>query len=164
MNPMLRALCMAAIAGGVLRVAGSFVTHMFSPSTLAALYFLTDICLLAGIAGLYWSRRSSIGIAGTLGVAIFALGILFVRASALGVLGPNGYQFAAAIALVGLAILSVESLLRRNGANVSAVLWLLSLALGVVATLGFMPAAMILLAGVAFGVGFAAAGAEALAA
>ncbi len=164
MNPMVRVLGVAAMAGGALRIADSFVIHVYSLAMLAMLYLLTDIFLLAGIAGIYWSRRATIGIAGTLGAAIFTIGILLVRVAAFGMFGSSGYQLGATIALIGLAILSAETLARRNGAYVSAGLWLLSLALGVAGALGVMPAALQLLAGVAFGAGFLAAGVEALAA
>ena len=160
MNPMVRVLGVAAMAGGALRIADSFVIHAYSLAMLAMLYFLTDVFLLAGMAGIYWSRRAKIGIAGTLGAAIFVVGILLVRVAAFGVFGTNGYQLGAATALIGLAILSAETLTRRDGAYVSAGLWLLSLALGIAGALGVMPAALQLLAGVAFGAGFVAAGLE----
>jgi hypothetical protein len=162
MSPTLRALGVAALAGGALRVADSFSAQLFSGGMLAALYFVTDVLLLLGIAGLYWSRRATLGVAGVIGTAVFTAGILLVRISAFGVLGANGYQLGATIALLGLALLSVETLLRRSGGHGSAVLWLLALALGVVGVIGIMPAVMIVLAGVAFGAGFVAAGTEIL--
>lgn len=163
MPMFIRAFAIAAILGGVLRVADSFTTQA-SAVTLAALYFTTDVFLLLGIAGIYLSRRATIGVAGTIGSAIFALGILVVRVAAFGILGANGYQLGAAIALLGLAILSGETLLRRHGGTTSAVLWLVSLALGLVAMFGIAPAILVVAAGVAFGAGFVAAGLEILAA
>src|SRR5579871_4040650 len=125
MKPIIQALGVAAIVGGALRIADSFVTHVLVLDTLALLYVLTDIFLLLGIAGIYLSRRATLGAAGVIGATIFAAGILLVRVSAIGVLGASGYQLAASVALAGLAILSVETVIRRNGRYLSAALWLL---------------------------------------
>lgn len=160
MPNFIRALGLAAIVGGALRVVDSFVTQALPADVLATLYFATDVFLLLGIAGIYLSRR--LGIAGVIGVLIFVVAILLVRASALGILGSNGYQLAAAIALSGLVILSAESLLRRTGIA-SSMLWLSALGFGVMGVLGFVPALMTILAGVAFGVGFIVAGWQAVA-
>jgi hypothetical protein len=164
MPTLLRGLGLAAIAGGALRVVDSFTTQSLSAGTLAALYFATDVLLLLGIAGIYWSRRVSFGVAGVIGAAIFVFGILLVRVSAFGFLGTNGYQLAAALALVGLVIVSTEALLRRTDAGVSAPLWLVAFVLGVVGAFGVMTPVMTVLAGVAFGAGFVAAGFKVLAA
>ena len=99
MSSLVRIFGVSAIAGGVLRVIDSFTTHSLSAATLAALYFATDLLLLIGIAGVYWSRRAWLGIAGVVGVAIFAFGIVVIRIAAFGILGAGGYQLGAAIAL-----------------------------------------------------------------
>lgn len=163
MKPVIQILGAAAIAGGVLRIADSFVTGIFSPGTLTLLYFETDIFLLLGISGVYWARRTTIGIAGTIGTAIFVIGILFVRVSAFSALGENGYRLGSIVALFGLAIVSVETLRRRSEAYLSAALWILSMALGVAIAVGVLPAGVTILAGVSFGAGFVAAGMETLA-
>jgi hypothetical protein len=110
------------------------------------------------MAGIYWSRRATLGIAGVIGAAIFVVGIWLVRVSAIGMLGANGYQFAAAIALIGLVILSLETLLRRSGATASAVLWLGAFVFGVIGVFGVATQVMTIIAGIAFGIGFIAAG------
>jgi len=160
MPTLVRTLGLAAIAGGVLRVADSFLTQALPADVLTALYFTTDVLLLLGIAGTYLSR--TLGFAGVIGVATFVVGILLVRASAFGVLGPNGYQLAAAIALSGLVILSADFLSRRTGIA-SAMLWLSAFGFGVTGVLGIVPALMTILAGVAFGAGFIVAGVQAVA-
>ena len=159
MNPLLRASGFAAAAGGVLRVVDAFTTEVLSQGTLAALYLLTDAFLLAGVAGLWWTRRASLGVTGAVGLAIFVLGILMVRASALGI---GAYQLGAAVALVGLAIYSLETLVTRRASAWAPTAWLGSLAAGLAATAGYQPAAMTALAGVAFGAGFVVAGMEVL--
>jgi hypothetical protein len=153
-----RAFGFAAMAGGALRVVDSFLAQTLSAWTLAALYFATDVFLLLGMAGIYLDRRSTLGVAGVSGVATFVVGILLVRGAAFGMLGVNGYQLAAAIALIGLVILSTETLLRKNDATASAALWLSAFAFGMIGALGFMTPLMTILAGVAFGAGFIVAG------
>ncbi|HEX4303697.1 MAG TPA: hypothetical protein VHZ78_12950 [Rhizomicrobium sp.] len=162
MHAVLRARGLSAIAGGVLRIADSFTATSLSATTLEVLYFVTDVFLLAGIFGLWWQRRAALGIAGMVGLTVFVLGILTIRVSALGVLGTGGYRMGAAVALLGLAIYASETLLRRNAAPWAPVLWLLSLAAGIVGATGVLPEAMTAVAGVLFGAGFVAAGIESL--
>jgi hypothetical protein len=117
------------------------------------LYLVTDVLLLAGITGIWWRRRRSLGPAGHAGEAIFVAGTLTIRVSAFGILGVAGYQLGAAIALVGLAGSSVETQIRRGASLCPPVLWLVSLACGVAAALGVAPPTLIGAAGVIFGVG-----------
>jgi hypothetical protein len=155
---LVRVLGIAAIAGGVLRIVDSFTTGVLSPQILSLLYFVTDVLLLLGIAGIYWSRRAKLGIAGVGGVVIFALGILWIRIAAYIMPGANGYQLGAAIALTGLGLLSGEELLRGSGANAVPVLWLAAVLFAVTGALGAMVLFMTVAAGVAFGAGFVMAG------
>lgn len=157
-----RASAVLAVAGGGLRLANSFTTDVLPDDTLALLYLATDISLLAGIAGMWWRRRRSLGPAATTGIVIFAAGTLAIRAAALGVLGTADYQIGATIALLGLAAYSIETLLRRGAAPWAPVLWLVSLACAIVGVVGVAPPILTIAAGVAFGAGFVAAGVEAL--
>lgn len=162
MRTLLRILGLSAIAGGALRVVDSFTTESLSPATLAALYFVTDVLLLLGILGVYWSQRSKLGFAGVIGLAIFAVGIVLIRISAFGVFGANGYQLGAAIALLGLATFSAEELLCRDQTDAAAILWLAALAFGIIGALGVMVPLMTIAAGVTFGLGFVLAGRQLL--
>jgi len=160
---IVRALGLAAIVGGVLRIVDSFATQSFSPMTLSLLYFFTDAFLLLGIAGIYWRGRTTLGVAGIAGAAIFALGIAWIRIAAYAMPGTNGYQLGAAIALLGLAILSGEALWRGHGSGAAPVLWLAALLFGIVGALGLMVPVMMIAAGVAFGAGFVMAGRQVMA-
>ncbi|HXC54757.1 MAG TPA: hypothetical protein VNU97_05655 [Rhizomicrobium sp.] len=155
----LRALALAAIAGGTLRIVDSFTGTLLSAGTLAVLYFVTDILLLAGIAGLWLRRRATLIVAGTLGLAVFAVGIFMIRAAAFGI---GAYRLGAGVALLGLAVYALETLATRRAAPWAPSLWLVSLVCGIAGTLGFEPPAMTALAGVAFGAGFVATGIETL--
>lgn len=103
-----------AIAGGGLRVADSVTTNVLPADTLALLYPLTDTLLLAAGAGIWWWRRRTLGPAATAGIVIFVVGILTIRVAAFGVLGAAGYQVGAIIALLGLAVYSLDTLLRSS--------------------------------------------------
>lgn len=163
MNTALRILGLSAIAGGTLRVVDSFTAQSLTATTLAALYFATDVLLLLGIAGIYWSRRATLGIAGVIASATFAIGIVLIRISAFGVPGTNGYQLGAAIALLGLAVLSTEELLRGDGISAVAILWLAAAAFAIAGALGVLAPTMTIAAGVAFGAGFVLAGRQVVA-
>ena len=160
--PVLRASAVLAVAGGALRVANSFTTDALPGGTLALLYLATDVFVLAGIAGMWWYRRRSLGTAATTGIVIFVAGILAIRAAALGVFGAAGYQIGATIALLGLSAYSIETLLRRGAAPWAPVSWLVSLVCALVGVVGVAPPILTIAAGVAFGAGFVAAGVEIL--
>ncbi len=161
MSGLIRLGAWAAIAGGALRIADSFTQGVLSPAMLAALYLATDVLLLIGVAALWLRQRATLDIAGKAGLAIFVLGIVLVRAAALGF---GRYQTGATVAVLGLALYAIEALLAKRGQPWAPVAWLVSLAAGVAGAFGVAPEAMLALAGVAFGAGFIAAGVECLAA
>jgi len=157
-NAFPRAAGLCAVVGGALRIADSFTAGLLSPQALAALYFITDVLLLAGIAGLWAWHRVTL-LAGALGLGVAMLGLLIVRASAFGL---GSYQLGATVTLLGLTIYAVDALARRSTPPWAPLAWLIALALGVLGTAGFAPAAMTAAAGVAFGLGFVAAGLDML--
>jgi hypothetical protein len=160
MHAVLRACALSAVAGGLLRIVDSFTGAVLPAQTLAVLYFVTDVFLLAGIAGVWWRRRPALGWAAMAGLTVFVFGILAIRVSVFGALGANGYQLGATLALLGLAAYAIETLLRRNAAPWAPTLWLISLAFGIAGATGLAAEAMTVAAGVAFGAGFVAAGVE----
>ncbi len=159
MNSVPRGFGLAAMGGGALRIVNSFTGNMLSDSALTTLYFVTDVFLLTGTAGLWWRQRAAIGLAGTSGIVIFIAGIVLIRLSALHVEGL-GYQLGAAVALIGLAVYSLEALVQQAAPQWAPILWLLSLVFGVGAMLG--APMLIVLSGLVFGLGFVAMGARLL--
>lgn len=149
-----RVLGVAAIAGGVLRIVDSFTGSMLGTETLDRFYFATDVLLMLGVAGWYFSRAERLGTPGLTGffVAVFAL--LMIRSASL--FGPHGYMQGAALLLAGLAIMNVLTLFRRDGTILAPMLWLVSLVVAAMAFLASGPLAAV--AGVVFGLGFVAAG------
>lgn len=155
----LRIAGLAALVGGILRLV-NIVTTSLPQNALAAIYFVTDALLLTGVAGLWFSRRAAMGGAGTLGLAIFVVGILVVRASAFGI---GNYPLGAMIALTGLAVYSLDALVKRYMAIWAPICWLTALPPAV--TVGFLPSGHLSLVGlsaVLFGAGFIVAGLDLL--
>lgn len=105
------------MAGGGLRLADSFTTAVLSNATLAVLYLVTDVLLLAAVAGIWWWHRRTLDPAGRAGLTIAVAGTLVIRVAAFDVLGTSGYQLGAIVELVGLAVYSVDTLLRRIAAR-----------------------------------------------
>lgn len=150
---LMRLGAVAAIIGGLLRILDAFWIPV--PSIAAALYLLTDVFLLLGAAALWGTRP---GVLGKAGLIVFVIGIALVRLSAVGF---GGYQTGAGIALLGLAVYAADAL--RGGLSWPALAWLVALAFGIAGALGAAaPGLMLLCAGVAFGLGFIAAGGEML--
>jgi len=158
MNAILRVGGLAALAGGILRIANIVMTTL-PQDTLAAVYFVTDILLLSGIAGLWFSRRAAIGNGGAAGLAIAVFGILIIRASAFGV---GSYTLGALVVLIGLAVYSVDALVRRATPIWAPVCWLTALPPAL--TAGAYPGSLVLpvLATVLFGTGFVFTGLDLL--
>jgi hypothetical protein len=145
----------AAMAGGAMRIANAFTTGLLDGRTLGFLYLATDILLLLGLLAWYIARRGMLGTVGTVGFAVAVAGFLMIRSA--GLFGAAGYLNAVGTLLLGLAIMGLPVLIRREGPLVPPALWVLSLLIGL-ASFGFPPLA--LLAGILFGLAFIAAGFE----
>jgi len=144
---------MTAIAGGVLRIANTFTVHLLGAETLGFVYLFTDVFLLFGLLGWYLSRLDKLGAAGIAGFVVAIVGILIVRSAYL--FPGYGYLIGAMTLLVGLVIMNAPTLLRRDGARLSPVLWLLS-CVSAIASLAFAPLAVV--SAILFGAGFICAG------
>jgi hypothetical protein len=73
---------LVAIAGGLLRTAGSFAPVVIrSDLARESLYIAIDVCLTVGLIGFYMQRSKSIGWPGTAGLALALGGIAIVRAN-----------------------------------------------------------------------------------
>jgi hypothetical protein len=148
----------AAIGGGLLRMAAVFLTASSLPrKNLEQFYFAIDFLLLLGVFGLYARDAVKTGWLGAAGLTVFVFGILVVRSPQVSFCGTGGYQAGAAIALLGIAALSV-AMLRRKLAFAAPLLWLAALAGGLCASADILPGLATALAGLLFGAGFVAAG------
>ena len=151
-----RVLGVAAVAGGSLRIVSSFTGSVLSATVLDQLYFATDVLLMLGIAGWYFSRAERLGTPGITGLVVSVFALSMIRSASL--FGPHGYMQGAALLLAGLIVMNLLTLFRRDGTIVPTVLWLVSLVVAGMAFLASGPLAAV--AGVLFGLGFVAAGIE----
>jgi hypothetical protein len=157
---MIRLGGVAALTGGLLRIAAAFIPYVPDSPWLEGFYALIDASLLLGLIGLFAvvsDRTSALGLAG------FAIAVIGQGS----IIGPDATQFGidfylvgSLILLAGLALLSID-MLRARMMRPAAALWLLAVGLaGASAVVGQMA---VLAAGVAFGAAFAWAGAMILA-
>ena len=79
---LFRTAGLVAIAGGLLRAAGSFApVAVTSDLARESLYLVIDVCLAVGIVGFYSQRSKRIGWSGAAGLALALVGIATVRAN-----------------------------------------------------------------------------------
>lgn len=156
---LLRLGAAAAIAAGGLRIAASFIAYS-DPTTVAQeiFYLVIDLCILYGILAVYFFQRVEIG---SLGFAGF---LLAVSGGAI-IVGPDGsigdvsmYQLGSASLLLGLTLISVAGWRAARLPRYALASWILSTVFAIVGSLPGASAMLILLAGLAFGVGFVGAG------
>jgi hypothetical protein len=154
---LLRLSAVAAILGGVLRIADAFLGSA-GPQTQQLTYFATDVMLIFGLCGIYFSRSNRLGFAGLFGFFLAISGILMVRSASLSVFGLSAYLVGATVTLLGVDLISIIMLIRNAFPKIVPTLWIASLIFGVI---GLSPKTMnwaVPLAGVTFGLGFIAAG------
>ncbi len=142
---------LAAVAGGALRASSEFTAGLLEEHMLRLVYFVTDFLLIFALIGIYLRERKALGVPGLAAHAVAVAGLLMVRSAEL----FGGYQTGAAVALLGTAALGLFLLLRTR-ARLAPLLWLL--ALGLASAASASPGWTGALAGVVFGLGFAAAG------
>lgn len=152
-----RFLAASAIAGGVLRVVNAFTADLLNPQLLQIAYALTDVLLLLGLAGLLLAWRDELERLGYAGVAVAAIGLTVIRATAFSSLAMDSYAIGATIALIGVALLAADLLWRHIGSRITPLFWIAAFLLGVWSAFGGQ-AALRTLAGIAFGAGFAVVG------
>ena len=154
---LVRLAAIAAILGGALRIVDAFLSISGTQFQQLA-YFVTDVMLIFGLCGVYFSRSNRLGFPGLFGFVLAITGILMVRSAALSIFGLSAYLVGAAVTLLGVDLISIIMLIRGVFSKLVPALWIASLAFGVLGLLGAAASWAIPLAGVTFGAGFIAAG------
>jgi hypothetical protein len=145
---------MAAVIGGTLRIASTFVPYEPDSGQLETLYGVIDLCLLFGLIAIYITSAEAVGVAG-LGFFIVALaGLASIVGPDAQAFGIDFYRVGALVFVAGLAGLSIQ-LLRVRLMAPSAVLWIMTFAAGLASTA--VPQAF-LASGLCLGVSFVLAG------
>ncbi len=152
-RPFIVAAGICAVLGGTLRIVAMFGMG----SSAAYLYYVIDVFLMLGLIGWYVSRAEKLGEAGMFGFAVATIAILMIRS--IDLFGKQNYGLGAALLVIGLAIMNLPALLRRDGPQLAPALWLASLVCGI-AAFAFLP--LVYLAALLFGTAFVAAGVELL--
>lgn len=146
----------AAILAGVLRGVDAFAFKFLAMGESDPLFLVTDIALLFALIGIYARVSRAAGWAGLAGFAAALVGILLVR-SAGGII--DAYIIGAAVVAVGVAVLGAAILQTRAFPPVGPILWIVALA-AAVPVYWLESDWLFEAAGVAFGLGFIAAGVE----
>jgi hypothetical protein len=157
-SALVRVSGLAAVVGGLLRIANTFTGAWLGARALGILYFVEDLLLLAGLLGIYFSRRRESGIVGLVGFALGVVGLFTIRSASL--FGAFGYQLGAGELLVGLSILGAKRL--AAGQRAVPLLFFSALALGLTSLVPSLAGPGAILAAVAFGLGYTLAGVELL--
>jgi hypothetical protein len=151
----LAGLC--AVIGGLMRLLSPLVAGLDAQTT-QIVWLVTDILLLLGLTGIYGYSRKLLGLTGLIGFTLAVIGVLIVRSSGAEVFGPRTYAYGAVIWTVGMAVLAFPMLLRGVGHMVAAGFWTLALLIGIFSVLRPGQSWGVIAAGVAFSLGYIAAG------
>ena len=146
----------AAVLGGAMRIATAFIT--FTPETvwLEILYAIIDVLMLVATLAIYVRHMSALGLTGLVGAAFGCLGFASIIGPDPIMFGIDFYQLGAGVIVASLALMSVQ-MLRSNVLRWAAILWLLAFLFALAFSV-FDFHAMLVTSGVAFGLGFMAAG------
>jgi hypothetical protein len=151
----------AAMAAGTLRIAASFIAYS-DPTTVAQelFYLVIDLCILYGVLAVYFVQRVEVGSLGFAGFLLALSGVAII-------VGPDGsigdvgmYQVGSASLLLGLTLISIAGWRAARLPRYALATWILSTVLGILGSLPGAPTIFLLLAGLAFGIGFVGAGAR----
>ena len=148
----------AAIFGGVLRGINSFLPIATPALILELMYFLTDICILFGLMGIYGFQHKESGRWGFGGFVLAIIGTGIIIGPDGYISGVNMYPVGSLILSAGLILLSIGSWIADRFSRWIPICWTSSTLLGILGY--FIPGFSLLfvIAGVLFGLGFAGAG------
>lgn len=157
-SPFLRLCAGAAIAGGALRVADTFLAVTAAPRVQEIAYWATDVALALGLSGIYLAFRNELKIPGLLSFCVGVAGLLIVRGADAAGLGQNFYLVGASVTLIGVVALGAVLLARTSLSKLGPALWFASLLIGLLGLASAKMSWAVAVAGVLFGLGFVAVG------
>jgi hypothetical protein len=144
----------AAILGGVLRIASTLIPYQADLAWLEALYAVIDVCLLVGLIAIYLSSADRVGTLGLVAFLVALIGVASIVGPDVPAFGVDFYRVGALVFVAGLAVLSAM-LLRAEILRASAWLWIVTLLAGLASSV--WPQAF-LASGLCLGAGYALAG------
>jgi hypothetical protein len=150
-----RAGAIAGVMGGVLRAASSFAPDVIASQTARELlYLVIDVCLLAGLVGVYWPQRRRTSVTGLSGFALAVIGLVLVRTRR-AITTVDLYPAAAAAVAIGVTLLSFSEWTARRMAGWIPLALACSVAIGAISVAAPAWGALFVWSGVVFGIGFA---------
>jgi hypothetical protein len=151
---------LVAIAGGLLRTAGSFAPVVIrSGVARESLYIVVDVCLTVGLIGFYLQRSKSIGWPGAAGLALALGGIATVRANR-AISTVDLYPAGALATACGVIIVSATAWMAHKIPAWIPVAFLLSTFVGIVGSVVEGANTLFVWSGMIFGIAFAGLGFE----
>ena len=157
---LIRAGGTAAIAGGVLRAAASFVPNLGSDAERQVLYLVIDVCLLLGLLGFYELRHREIGRTGAVGFVLALVGLMLVRSSR-AVPGLDLYPAGALAMAAGVIVMSGRAWRLKMLAPWVPGAFIASTLVGILGTFADTTGWLFAASGVLFGAAFAGLGCDA---
>jgi hypothetical protein len=154
---MFRVLGVAALAGGLLRIASTFIPWDASNPKIEALALIIDVAPLLGLMGIYFAHREKLGWLGFTAFALAEAGIASIVGPDTVAFGIDTYLAGVHAISIGLALLGILMLTTRVEA-LAAVCWVASLAVGLGGGVVGYGAQGFMIGGILFGLGFFAAG------
>lgn len=151
---------LVAIAGGLLRTAGSFAPVVIR-SVLAreSLYIVVDVCLTVGLISFYLPRSKSIGWPGAVGLALALGGIATVRANP-AISTVDLYPAGALAIACGVIVVSASAWRVRKIPGWIPAAFLLSTLVGILGNVLRDANTLFIWSGMIFGIAFAGLGFE----
>lgn len=156
---LIRAGGTAAIVGGILRTAASFVPSLGSDTERQLLYLGVDMFLLLGLLGFYELRYQDVGRTGALGFLLALLGLVVVRSSHV-ISGRDLYPVGATAVAGGLIVLCGRAWSVKTLRVWVPTVFVVSTLVGLVGTVAGNSARLLVVSGVLFGAAFAGLGLE----
>ena len=157
---LFRTAGLVAIAGGLLRAAGSFApVAVTSDLARESLYIVIDVCLAVGIVGFYAQRSKRIGWSGAAGLALALVGIATVRANR-AIPTVDSYPAAALAIACGVIVVSTSAWVAGTIPGWVPVAFVVSTFVGIIGSVVEDANAFFVWSGVIFGIAFAGLGFE----
>ena len=154
----IRAGGLAAIAGGLLRIAASVApVAIESESARESLYIVVDVCLIAGLLAFYASRNRHAGWPGAFGLVAALMGFGVIRANR-AISSVDLYPIGSVAVVCGLIALTTISWKARTSSAWLPLMFTASLFFGIVASAVPEASVLVVVAGVVFGIAFACVG------
>ena len=161
---LLRGGALVAIAGGLLRAAGSFAPAAIATNGIReSLYVTIDVTLAVGLVALYTQLRKLGAWWSTAGFLLAIAGIIVIRTNRF-VTSADLYPAGALAIACGIVLLTLDGWRHRLLAGWIPAAFVISTLVGVLATLIPGGSVLFVVSGVMFGLAFAGIGVDLLAA